>query len=213
MEKQITENTMKSQNKLKFKYNITSWADERVNFWGIPKSGNTSVKTALLREDTNKNNSSVINQEVHDINKILYIDKNTALTNGFKNFTLVRNPYERCISMYKDFVLKRPTHLIEGIDFDRTNMSFDKFLSEIIKVVEDTGDMHIRSQTSYLMQNNNIVVEHIFKIEEIYKLAQFLNLPITCINTSEGKLNLNQQQKNIIYDRYNNDFKYLGYQK
>lgn len=205
--------TIKEKNHLKGRYNITSWPDRHLNFWGITKCANTSIKKSLLGENINEFDPEYSNFEVHDVSKALYIDKSTALSNGFDNFTVVRNPYTRCVSMYKDFVLKRFNQNLIGFNINREGMTFDDFLKKIIIKSKDQDDIHLRSQTSFLKFEGSVAVDNIFKIEDIHPIEKFLDIHIPMINISKGEISLQDSHKSIIYDRYEQDFINFNYEK
>lgn len=200
------------QNKLKIQYNISVWPVKRVNFWGVTKCGNTSVKTALIG-DKKMLSSDMYNTNVdaHNPCYARYVDMNTALTNNYRNFTLVRNPYDRCLSMYKDFVLKRPEHLIKNHDANRINMTFDEFLQQILTNIED--DVHIRSQTSFLLHDGELAVNNIFKLENIKPLELFLGIKLPHLNKTKGDVQLSDTHMEIIHKIYKKDFVYLDYSR
>lgn len=189
------------------KLNISEWNDWGLNFWGITKCGNTSIKKLLL-----KNNEKTIDDKAyrkfHAATHIKYINISTALNNNNINFTLVRNPYDRFTSMYKDLVLKRPDLPIKcKYRTGRQNLSIDDFIKDIILLSED---IHIKPQSSFLKGANNI---QIFKLEEINKLEKFLNAKIPLLNKSDGKIELTAAQKEVIFDKYQEDFEQFNYIK
>ena len=201
-----------AQNKLKIQYNISVWPTKKVNFWGVTKCGNTSVKTALIGDKKMISSDMYsVNVNAHNPCYARYVNKNTALTNNNRNFTLVRNPYDRCLSMYKDFVLKRPNHRIKHHNVSRINMTFDDFLQQILTNIED--DVHTRSQTSFLLHNGVLAVNNIFKLENIKPLESFLDIKLPHLNKTKGNVHLSDTHKVLIYEKYKKDFDYLGYSR
>ena len=69
----------KEQQQLKLKYNISKWADLKINFWGIPKCGNTSVKYALLKKSGVDGKKDDVMKWVHNHNAAVYIDIDTYI--------------------------------------------------------------------------------------------------------------------------------------
>jgi hypothetical protein len=193
---------------IKLKYGISEWSNYRLNFWNIPKCGATAVKAALLNEKIS--NPYDINSELHSIDKQKYIDINTALTNGFKNFTVVRDPYDRVISMYKDFGLRRPKH-IKGHKNDMLK-NFNYFLDEVIYKSDDkTCDPHFRSMSSYIFLNEKILVDNIFNLQNVKDFLNNYGLSFNPANmTKPLDLKLTEEHKEKINQRYKKDFDLLN---
>lgn len=185
--------------------NISCWHEWRLNFWGITKSANTSIKTLLLNnKEINKDNCG----QVHSLKEVSYISTCTALNNGYENFTLVRNPYDRFMSMYKDLVLKRPYLPIKcKYRTGRHNLSIDDFIEKVILL---SNDIHVRPQHLFLNEAKEI---KIFKLEQINKLEKFLKAKIPLTNKTNGTIELTAAQKEIIFDKYQEDFEQFNYIK
>jgi hypothetical protein len=194
-------------------YNITEWSKNRVNFWGITKNANTSVKMALLEEDRELHPKKSY-AWVHNPKIGKYITPEAAFKNGFTNFTLVRDPITRVQSMYKDIVIKRNKKLSVAKKFNlHETMSFDEFLDFLQVHMYD--NIHFCPQTFFIVKNDTVLPEKIFKLEEINNLEKFLNLTIPTTNSTRKKFveeePLTKKQIQKIKILYQNDFKILNY--
>lgn len=172
-------------------HNITAWDTYRINYWGITKCASTSIKMALsasrpkkfvvnsLRADLNYKKD--LNQSwIHsDILRCNYITRVDATINGFENITVIRNPVDRFISQFH-FVRKCNDLGILDIPVVST---YDHLL-DIIET-GDNLDMHLRSQTSFICENNKLLVNRIFRVEELSSLEQYLSINIPHYNKTD----------------------------
>lgn len=199
---------------IKLKYNISQWNDLGLNYWGITKSGNTSIKHALitasnteiLRKKIDKHNTD---SWVHDEKNISYIDQTTALSNGNINFTVVRNPYDRFISMYKD-TQRRHNHFFKKFKTTRIS-SIDDLISFIEGFVDCDREVHFRTQSYFIVSNDVVVPPKIFDINEIDEIEEFLGTSIQRMNSINSDIELTTKQKQRVFNIYQKDFELLGY--
>lgn len=192
-------------------YNITTWPDHGLNYWGIPKCGNTSIKYALIGRKVDYYNASDTVVWVHNIKSNEYITRNEALSNGRINVTVVRHPFDRVMSLYRDFVLRRPRHHNKGA----TNL--EDFVYNVILDSEDSveTDIHYRS-ISYFIANSDrtsILVNNIFDIKDIDQFYKRFGLKNILINKNRffSEEELSTVHKKLIFNRYKDDFRLLGY--
>ena len=188
---------------------ISTYNNLKLNFWAITKCGNTTVKTHLY----NLNNNTVFNHKkqtkIHSKEFLSYIDKDNASKNGFINFTVVRNPYDRFLSMYKDLVLSRPKRgLSAGL---KSNTTVDEMLSFIESIPNESRDVHFKTQISFIDVNLDI------KVIDLKNLSNWqLNIPAPETTRHKSKSNFNnltEIQKEKIYKIYKEDFIRFNYQK
>jgi hypothetical protein len=202
--------------KLKILYNISKWDNLGLNYWGITKCGNTSIKYALIQTSKapiaySKKDKFGADSWVHNEDNASYIDIDTALSNGHRNFTVVRNPYDRFISMFKD-TQRRHDH------FFRKNRNVKiKTIDDLISFIENTPDeireVHFRSQSSFISRHDVVLPEFVFDITNTVKIQEFLNVRMSHMNLIKSDTQLTPSQKKRIYDIYQKDFKLLGYEK
>ena len=118
-------------------------------------------------------------------------DKNVVVT--------VRNPYDRVLSMYNHF-----------------GFSWVNSFSDFLKLIEKSNNILLAPQTNYLVRNNELLRfenlnEDFDKLCEKYKISA--NLERINVTHYKRKTHLNSQEKNIIYNLYEEDFQSLGYEK
>lgn len=193
-----------NQQALKLKYNISSWPNIRLNYWGITKCGNTSTKIALLNESGvsfDIDNKSSTNAEIHSLSYIQYITPEDAMNNGYKNFTIVRNPYDRFISMYKDSQ-RRPSIL------GTKNI---KTVTDLINHIEKTEDhkrnVHLRSQSYFI--RDGVSFYDLFDYDSIRKDLS-ITLPHT--NSIDSEVVLLDNHKERMRNIFREDFERFDYE-
>jgi len=164
-------------------YNISQFPKLQVNYWGIPKCANTTLKYILLRTenptlveqfDRKKENRAVnidgnpnrgwVHQKCH------YITPVQASQNGFTNFTALRDPVQRAYSMHGNS-LSRPARVsASGSNAFKQTITrlFQKHqnrpsLIEFLKIVGQFSDedrnIHYRSQKSYCLVDDIIKLD------------------------------------------------------
>lgn len=194
-------------------------------FVHIPKTGGSTISNILVPNinihDEKymeylygiKNNKALQHLSIIEIKKIV---KNT---DDYYKFSIVRNPYDRLVSEYYWCQIKNIGN--------KSGQKFDDFLNYIIDIFKnnkfDTNIYtdHFIPQYKFLYDDNILKVDKIFKFENFNNVLQFLKEKYD-INTNfykhlkvhnGNKLNLTQNQKNIIYNLYKKDFELFNYPK
>lgn len=176
------------------KHHITAWPELNVNFWTVTKNGNTSVKSHL------KNLSHTVN--------LNFISIEEAMSNNMINFAIIRNPYDRFLSMYKDLVLTYPE---KGIRRGLTeNMSLDDLLDFIGQRSDYTRDIHFKSQSAFLTTK----LDYYIDLAHIVSEWPFAFPPVReVINKSnESTMMLSDDQRDRVHTIYEQDFINFKYQ-
>lgn len=194
-------------------------------FVHIPKTGGSTISNILV-PNINIHDNKYINYlyglkndrslQHLSITKIKELVKNT---DEYYKFSIVRNPYDRLVSEYYWCQIKNVGY--------KSGQTFDDFLNYVINIFKNNKFYmniytdHFIPQYNFLYDNNILEVDKVFKHEYFNEIIQFLNEEYN-INTNlyenlkvyKGKkLNLNQNQKNIIYNLYKKDFELFNYQK
>jgi len=180
---------------IKRKYNISVWQDLKLNYWAIPKVANTAIKVALSGYNANPNKKYSKVKWVHNPNNVTYVDRKIALQNNYKNFTVIRHPYDRFISLYKDFGLRRP--LIKTKDISTID-NFIQFIN-LYHYNDNDSNIHIRSMHYYLTDGNNILVNDIIQLKDAAAYLKQYNLDLKVFNkTADLDIILTDTQKEHI---------------
>ena len=188
--------------------NISVWPKLKINFWGITKTGHTSLKNHLYMLE-NKTHAN-LNLKIHGKRNTKYITADEAEKNRNQNITLVRNPIERFRSGYSDFFNKRRDKgkKIEDQLKQKIN-NIDDLLSAYENLYDLDMDPHFRPQTWYLDGFKGI-------IQKLETISEKWLLPIPSMilkqNVSHSnKIPLTEQQINRIKHIYKKDFNLLDY--
>lgn len=188
------------------KINITVWPQHKLNYWGITKCANSAVKSSLLGHTVK--NIHKRDKSLHSSQNVTYISQEAALSNGNTNFTLTRDPYERFISLYKDFGCDR----FKAINLT-TSVSFDYFLEYVFeKFPTDDCNIHFKSQCSFITKDNKLLFNNVFTLPQVTKFLKRRGMIMHEANVSKPQeIILTDAHKEKIYNRYKNDFILLGY--
>jgi hypothetical protein len=195
--------------------------EKKCIFIHIPKTGGTSIEQFIKDHDRNillllgvKNNRSLqhlLASEVKLIAPYLY--------KKYYKFSIVRNPYDRLLSEY----YWNPTINLAY----KSGKSKKEFLNSITDIIKNNKyydniyNDHFIPQYYFLYNNNNkLLVNQIFKYEDLDWVSKYLkkklninrDFPYLNKNNIE-KENWNDEEKEIIYNLYKNDFLYFGYNK
>ncbi len=200
----------------------------KVVFHGIPKNASTSVKNALYILEHGKELPNANKQWVHKGNKkggSLYPELNTiggTLFDGWEHLIVVRNPYDRFISFYVDLFLKQAekrTSLPEFYTHNNINMKMkiDAVLDMISRIDDEHGDEHFISQHSYMhrplhdMSLIKMETLNLFWARYCQSALHVDPTPLKMYNQSTSNILLSKVQKDIIYERYKQDFEVFRY--
>lgn len=195
----------------------------KVVFHGIPKNASTSVKNALYQYE-HGHEFEGNKQWVHKGNEkggSIYPDVQCIKEkfNTWLHFSVVRNPYDRFKSFYNDLFAGTtkvrhnvpPFYLENNIELKPTLI--DDVISMIESFDDEEADEHFASQSSFIYCDVELI-----KMEELdqqwKKLTRDLGvdyMPLNVYNKSIDMIELTQQQKQRIYNRYKNDFENFGY--
>ena len=189
---------------------------EKIIFVHIPKTGGTTVEHYLNLKNCIQGYCVIKNVAFHHFN---WSDYNKLLGNEIYNkyfkFSIVRNPIDRCISEYYW------TPLNFGY---KKGASFDQFLTEVEDIVKNKRFFdslyhdHFQSQSYYILDNNKVMVDKIFRFENFLEITDFLSKyttkEIKPQNASNiKKLKPTEKQIEKIYQIYKEDFENFNYKK
>ena len=189
----------------------------------IPKSANTSISYAMLVKKypalKEKNPDEAQINFLADVNL-----QRTSEAGSETFFTVVRNPFARLVSVYRDFF---ETNRIEFIYADylfgilSTNISFPEFVSRISRIPDRLKDQHFRPQHLFgkPYENKRITVKF-FRLETPIALESFLRehgMQLTHRNKSRETYDYTQYYTPFllqqVHEIYKVDIQKFGYQQ
>jgi len=194
--------------------------EKKCIFIHIPKTAGTSIEQFIRDNGSNnllfigvRNNRSLQHLTAYELKMMIpYIYKQ------YYKFSIVRNPYDKLLSEY----YWNPSINI-GYKKGKSKKDFLKNVIEIVqnkKYFNDIYNDHFIPQYNFLFYKNKLLVNQLFKYEDLEWVSSFLkkklkitrNFPYLNRNDIE-KEGWNEDEKEIIYNLYKNDFLYFGYQK
>ena len=181
----------------------------------VPKTGSTSLHYALLKSigmkfETKNKNAQIYHMNASDISKIMGPYK----FRSYYSFSVVRNPYDRVVSLYHDFCHQRG--VIKAKDFE-------DFVINFLTKNKWKNDIHFLPQTYFLFEGEILVVKEFFKYEDglevIYKkICEQFDLEINDIGHARKSdrdswqvYYTNPEVIEIVREQYKKDFELLGY--
>ena len=169
----------------------------------IPKNASSTIRDCLFGR-------------LDGLPYIFYQDVN-YYENYFK-FVFTRNPYDRFLSFYKDNIRGDMSNRFEFRKYGQWHRvkSIDDLIIHILENDNMQLDYHLKPQ-SWFTRGLNLdficSVEH-FNIDiQKVKIILDINTPHKHLRKTVNKYELTPEQKNLIYERYQDDFKRFGYGK
>ena len=138
--------------------------------------------------------------EYFDLN---FINKETFYQ--FYKFSIVRDPFDRVVSAWKD--------LTKSIDSNKKDINF--FILNILPKLVSEKNYFFKSQKDYLLdpKTDKILVDNIFKIDELesnwkkVKIATGIKLDLTYRNKSRDiKIDVSDSCKDLVKELYKEDY-------
>lgn len=189
-----------------------------INYFGVTKSIQTAMVASLGKIDI-IDPSAARSEYVYD-NQI-FITKEFAQTNGCKNVSVIRHPYNRVVSLYKHFVLKDPSRakeLLKGLQVTAIK-DVNDFVAKVIPYFsEKKPNHHLKSINHFLCnEQGKVIPELVFKIEEDKEEIKTFLISLGCdlkvANTSTFDVRLSKESKDIIFERYQKDFNLFKFER
>ena len=190
----------------------------KVVFIHIPKNAGTSICNFLQEKQTGICVQPKIHSDINDIkNKFPQAYKN------YRKFAVVRNPYDRMVSWFS--YLKESA---ENSDFDMSLMyptEFSKWIEDPFKYwlpheklnIDENGkySLHfLEHQYTWVDETVTILKYENLKEELIDFLGEQVDLPIMNKSKRDEYIDYyNRKSLDIVYNRYEEDFKKYNYKK
>lgn len=197
-------------------------------FIHIPKNAGTSMASSLSSITKEKKHWAVSESTKHqNLRDLIFTRKNANLYNKVFNdcnfldyykFAIVRNPYDRMISLYnylRKYEVRKEIHTVKD---------FEAFINLLKQDDSWVSKLHsTKLQLSYIVDsNNNIAVDYIGRFEELDKSIKDINKKLL-IDIRLKKLNhsssnsfdlnkyYNETTRQIVNERFLKDFETFNY--
>ena len=166
------------------KFVIYSFDDAKLNYWGITKCANISISRALEER----------------FGEPSFPGPMQAKDSDYYNFSVIREPVERFISMYK-MNLERPE-----LCYLKEPLSVDELLEHIQNTPDSERNVHFKSQ-SYFIAPQGVIIPELYRVDALNTLEQTLGVEIPYLNKSstEKTVDLTENQLNTIRETFRAD--------
>jgi len=219
---------------------IIHFPEQKICYFAIPKAGNTTVKRFLspLITGEEPRDHTNIHREL-DWNTINHRTYDSLDLTGYLTFTVVRNPWERIFSAYKDKVVRRLHAPLEkaGLSADASLLDFAEFCASRD---DESLDVHLRPQSWFIkaeqrfLRKPTALPDHVIDINDMPRVATLVRShvpdfeydpigktnenktvtkPIVDFLSSDPKLAAKQMRQfnSIVAKRYADDVALFGY--
>jgi hypothetical protein len=202
--------------------------DIHLGYIQIPKVASRAIRNALtqfllIREGKNPDEAderSVVQQYEAVYAKHLPNQKIADIANNNFLFAFVRNPFDRIYSCYKNKTLIEDgkKNIFEKNDIP-SGISFDEFVQRVADIPDTIADRHFKAQSWFLTYQDKVIPQYVGKLETFSEDWEYLHqrFGITLpkqLNSSAHKnstLTMCDKTKQLIIDRYKDDFRLFGY--
>lgn len=201
--------------KLLVRQNISCWPELGINYWGINKNASSTltIHFATLCGDIDPTEEEIDSGQLAKQGLgPRYINSKEAFRNGLKNFTVVRHPLDRFISIYKHLKYPRTEEQCRTQHKARFNPTWspEEFL-DCIRTSFETGkkiNKHWRRQCSFIPHFWRM--DHIIKLERLIEDWPFDFSPPD-IKSNPTVDRLIKIKEHRVYDLYHEDYLFFGY--
>lgn len=194
---------------------------KNLSYIRIPKSASTSMCQELLEKKYPTLTQKKISGK--EINFLTDVNLEVKATGSSIFFTIVRNPFSRLVSVYRDFFENKDHYIYRDYLFGilPQQLTFSEFINRISSIPDRLKDQHIRPQHSFLEYYRRKKLEiKIFKLEESEKLNQFLNqqgMKFPHVNKSDVHYDYRSYYDAVllqkVHELYQIDVEKFGYQE
>lgn len=184
--------------------NISGIDYDRLLFVHIPKTAGSSISKILY--DNNLDNWNRAWPRHHD--PYSYLKEVNSIDEKVFSFSVVRNPYTRTYSCYKQYNKT-----------NKTDTSFAKYLDNILNniISLETPLLHY-SQSFYIVKDKKVQVNKVYKFENLKELESDFSWKLGNYNVGNYSLELylndyTDEAIEIVKNLYETDFDLFGYSK
>jgi hypothetical protein len=189
-----------------------------LNYIRIPKSASTSMSKEFLEKKYAALRHRTVTEK--QLNFLTDLNLETEI-NAQPYFTIVRNPFARLVSVYRDF-FENPAHYIYRdylFGILTQEITFPTFVDRISRIPDRLKDQHLKPQHLFLKfyQQKNVDVK-VFKLEEPESLNNFLHgyeMKLQHVNTSGSYDYTSYYDRHTLkkaFEIYQDDVKGFGYE-
>lgn len=229
---------MKIIDKLKFAYNVRTLPRDKpqvyvidelaVAYIQIPKVASRSIRTALTRylvgdAGAEEDDAALVDRFENRFSSHMDHSRIADLSKRYFIFAIVRNPYDRIVSCYKNKVVNNQkterAYIFEKYGLVR-GASLEDFVTFVCNVPDKYADRHFRSQAWFLSWQGKLLPSYVGRLEnlvydweEIYSRSGIKAPPVLNSTKNQAALSLSPALKERIYARYRDDFTLFGYEK
>lgn len=196
-------------------------------YFAIPKTGNSTINAMFLEKEGSYNEGEARKSyaHIHQQKDLYAVPKKSIPQYDCEKIAIVRNPYDRIISCYKNKVLQEDYFVdrnMGGLVYN--NMPFYDFVKAVSSIPDAFLDDHLKSQKGILHLRKKPLYTKLFYFETFQKALDFLESkyqlkPKGKINTSTTGTTspsakwITEETAELIYNKYRGDFIAFGYQK
>lgn len=178
---------------------------EKVLFVHIPKTAGQSIFKFIY--DNHLDMWSRTGTRRHDSYKQL--NANNIIDENVFSFSVVRNPYTRTYSCFKQYNKT-----------NETDISFMEYLTNIKNniISNETPLLHLPQYTYMIDDSDNIAITKIYNFENLKELEDDLNHVLSFDNVGDYmpesyQKDYTEEAINIVKELYSEDFERFGYSK
>ena len=172
-------------------------------FVHIPKTAGSSISKIL--DDNKLDNWTRGYPRHHD--PYFYLKAKNNINDKVFSFSVVRNPYTRTYSCYRQFNKA-----------NKTDVSFMTYLNNILekKISKQTPLLHLEQSFYVIGQDDKVQVTKLYKFEDLKELEKDLSWKIESINVGDYTKDMYNEAytniaKDIVKRLYEFDFSVFGY--
>jgi hypothetical protein len=167
-----------------------------ISYIRIPKSGSTSLSYAILR--IIYPGLSTIPLDAKEINFLVDANsKRSVSTNDINDifFTVVRNPFARIVSVYRDYLESPRENVFEDYLFGilSKGLSFKDFVKRVEGIPDLLKEPHFKPQhyfiDYYRRKNPNVVILNLERPDEVNSFLAIYNLEMPVLNARSDRYN------------------------
>ncbi len=190
-----------------------------------PKAASTSIAFAMLKAIYPE--LEKLEPSAEQINFLADVNLHKGLVKGgipVQYFIVVRNPFERLVSVYRDFFETSSGHFIYDdylFGILKKDLGFPEFVNRIFQIPDILKDQHLKPQHTFLpfyeKRNQNI---KIFKLENHQEIdAFFLHYKLTLPDINKNPLQVDYRKYydsttlEKAYQMYAKDVHLFGYEE